>query len=157
MARQVDREVILGFVAEARDYLPLILQGIESYSPALPAERLEEAHRLVHTIKGSASMVGLSSLSHVAFKLEAALEELASVALTAAHNAGSILRQLLGLVEAFVDAIDQGEDLGLVVLAEAERLDNKLRGLPEQDAPVVVAAPIPAPPVVKSWPKIELP
>ncbi|HMF12857.1 MAG TPA: Hpt domain-containing protein, partial [Gemmataceae bacterium] len=102
MARQVDREVILGFVAEARDYLPLVLQGIERYSPALPAEGLEEAHRLVHTIKGSASMVGLSSLSHVAFKLEGALEELASGALTPATDAGPILRQLLGLVEAFV-------------------------------------------------------
>jgi chemosensory pili system protein ChpA (sensor histidine kinase/response regulator) len=76
MARQADPEVLAGFLEEARGYLPQIRQGIEAYR-ADPAqlESLREAYRQAHIIKGAAAMVGLADLSHIAFHLEAALDD----------------------------------------------------------------------------------
>ncbi|OAI54586.1 hypothetical protein AYO44_03325 [Planctomycetaceae bacterium SCGC AG-212-F19] len=71
MHRQVDPEVVAGFLAEARSYLPAIQLG-----SADAAQPPEEAYRLVHTIKGGGAMVGLDALSDIAGCLEAALEQL---------------------------------------------------------------------------------
>lgn len=67
---RIDPELLSGFVAEARSYLPRILKGVE----ALTTESLGEARRLVHSIKGAASMLGLAKLSELAYGLEQALE-----------------------------------------------------------------------------------
>lgn len=71
MHRQVEPEVVAGFLAEAQAYLPAVRQSIAD--PALPPE---EAFRYVHTIKGAAAMVGLDALSDIAGCVEAALEQL---------------------------------------------------------------------------------
>jgi chemosensory pili system protein ChpA (sensor histidine kinase/response regulator) len=76
MTRNVDPEVLLGFVEEARGYLLPIRQGIDAFSAAPEqAAHLEEAHRLVHTIRGTSAMVGLSALSEAATAFETLLEE----------------------------------------------------------------------------------
>ena len=40
------------------------------------SEALEESHRLVHTIKGASSLVGLNGLSHIASQMEEYLEDI---------------------------------------------------------------------------------
>jgi chemosensory pili system protein ChpA (sensor histidine kinase/response regulator) len=79
MTRHVDPEVLLGFVEEARGYLLPIRQGIDAFT-ADPAQaaHLEEAYRLVHTIRGASAMVGLAALSEAATGFEALLEECVS-------------------------------------------------------------------------------
>src|SRR5262245_19314428 len=91
MARKVDKETMLSFVEEVNGYLPKILDCIDEYKRDRNSlESLEEAHRLFHTIKGAASMLGLSALSHIAYCAEEALEEVAAEQL-------EFSQQLIGL------------------------------------------------------------
>jgi chemosensory pili system protein ChpA (sensor histidine kinase/response regulator) len=79
MTRHVDPEVLSGFVAEARGYLLPIRQGIDAFTADTSvATHLEEAYRLVHTIRGASAMVGLTSLSERATAFESLLEDLLS-------------------------------------------------------------------------------
>ena len=72
-------EIIKGFLEEVLSYIPSLSQGMESLEKR-PDQRevLEEVHRLVHTIKGAASMVGVVGLSHIAFQMEEAVEDIMS-------------------------------------------------------------------------------
>ena len=72
----VDNEILQGFYQEARGYIPDIRSGMKALKSA-PRDReaAAEVHRLVHSIKGAASMVGLSTLSHIAYLAEEAIEE----------------------------------------------------------------------------------
>ncbi len=76
MSRQIDREILIGFLEEAMGYLPAIRQGIEEYIADHNTNSIQSAHRLTHTIKGAASMVGFADLSHVAHSIEEKLEEI---------------------------------------------------------------------------------
>ncbi len=81
----IDPELLAGFVDEAKSYLPQIAAGIEAarrQAAARPGQvlaghgSLGEAHRLAHSIKGAASMVGLPALGEMAGRLEERLETL---------------------------------------------------------------------------------
>jgi chemotaxis protein histidine kinase CheA len=103
MARQIDPEVLAGFVAEAKGYLPQIIQGIEAFrADSSCLEALEEAYRHVHTISGGAAMVGFSGLSHLAHELELTLEELTLQQLTPKHDTGTLLHEIVGLIENYL-------------------------------------------------------
>ncbi len=76
MVRRVSKEVLDGFFSEVSSYLPRIrnsLGGVGSSPPAIDA--LEEAYRLMHSIKGTASMVDLQEMSRVAGSAEEVLDE----------------------------------------------------------------------------------
>ncbi len=75
--------VISGFFEEVNTYLPTLFKGVSSLKTN-PHQKdlLEEIHRLVHTIKGAASMVGITGLSCIAFEMEETLEEIISGRLT---------------------------------------------------------------------------
>ena len=74
MAKKIDREILIGFLEEAMGYLPAIRQGLEEYlTDRNRADSLEQAHRLMHTIKGASSMVGFAELSHIAHSVEETL------------------------------------------------------------------------------------
>ena len=81
MAQPMDRPVNPGvtsaFIAEAMSYLPQILEALEvaGQGPANPAG-LEDAYRLVHTIRGASSLVGFASISDRAAAVETALEQI---------------------------------------------------------------------------------
>ncbi len=95
-----DEEILVGFFEEATDYLPAIRKGLAEFrrTPTAP-DVLEEAHRLVHTIKGASAMVGLAEFSHVAYHLEEVLERLA-------HEPDSGTPELLAGMERVVDDIE---------------------------------------------------
>ncbi len=68
-------EMIKDFIEEVGSYIPTLINGLESLKKeAGQSEALEESHRLVHTIKGASSLVGLNGLSHIAFQMEEYLE-----------------------------------------------------------------------------------
>ncbi|MCA9968015.1 MAG: Hpt domain-containing protein, partial [Anaerolineales bacterium] len=76
MARQVDHEVLSGFIEEAQSYLPTVREGIRRFQQdRTKTADLEDARRYVHTVKGAASMVGLNGLSHIAYFMEDSMEE----------------------------------------------------------------------------------
>ncbi len=69
-------EMIKEFIEEVESYIPTLINGLASLKKeAQQSEALEESHRLVHTIKGASSLVGLNGLSHIAFRMEEYLED----------------------------------------------------------------------------------
>jgi len=134
MARQIDPEVLAGFVAEAKGYLPQIIQGIEAFrADSSCLEALEEAYRHVHTISGAAAMVGFSGLSHLAHELELTLEELTLQQLTPKHDTGRVLHEIVGLIENYLDSSLPGPPEELARLIEAARVCRMMRGLPDEE------------------------
>ena len=54
-------EMIKEFIEEVKSYIPPLMQGIETLKERPERkEVLEEIYRMVHTIKGATSMVGIS-------------------------------------------------------------------------------------------------
>src|ERR687886_273351 len=115
VAVELPPEVIAGFVAEARSYLPAIRQSLESVSNAA---KLDEAYRYAHTIKSSAAMMGQIALSQVAELLEGDLEgfQLGEPALPA-HLAqlGRSLDRVAQLLDA---AAGETVDIDAIIAAE---------------------------------------
>jgi len=76
MSTSPKREMIGSFFEEVESYIPSLNSGIESLKAnSEQPEILEETHRLVHTIKGAAAMIGVSGLSHIASQMEEALDD----------------------------------------------------------------------------------
>jgi chemosensory pili system protein ChpA (sensor histidine kinase/response regulator) len=69
-------EMIRDFMDEVGSYIPTLIDGLKSLKiEPEQSEVLQESHRLVHTIKGASSLVGLHGLSHIAFQMEEYLED----------------------------------------------------------------------------------
>ena len=76
MARPPKTEMITDFIEEVKSYIPSLIGGLESLEKSPDrSEALDETYRLVHTVKGASSMVGLSGLSQIAFQMEEYLED----------------------------------------------------------------------------------
>jgi chemosensory pili system protein ChpA (sensor histidine kinase/response regulator) len=97
MDKRLDPELLAGFHREVDGYLPVISQGIEAFSRLGDRESLVEPHRLVHSIKGTASLLGLSELAQTAGQGEETLERLMGAAGAAA--VASVLAEVWTLVE----------------------------------------------------------
>jgi chemosensory pili system protein ChpA (sensor histidine kinase/response regulator) len=147
MQRQVDREVLLGFVEEAKSYLTTIRQGIQAWRDR-PEERdaLAEAHRHVHTIKGASSMVGFNPLSHMAYQLEETLEEIMAGAIPAHEATFSFLHHGVDLIEKCLENVGNDQGLEDALVQDMSRSYRRLRGLPE-DAPIPEVKKTAPPPV----------
>ena len=106
MTRKVDEKVLLGFIEEAKGYLPSILQGIETFRTE-PSQTnvLEEAHRHIHTIKGASSMVGLTALSHVAFDLEQIFADIVDGYMVVIDEDFSLFREAILKIELYLDGV----------------------------------------------------
>jgi len=107
MAMNVDKAILLGFIEEARTYLPSIKAGIATYlTDKSKIEEIENAYRQTHTIKGASSMVGLSELSEVAAGVENVLEEYALVQGTLSQETAAFLWNELENISAMLKAIE---------------------------------------------------
>lgn len=134
MTAPIDRELLAGFVAEVRGYLPRIREGIDAWRRGAPAdEALEEAHRFTHSIKGAAAMIGLGVLSQIANLLEEALEEAASGGVASGGEAASALGAGVAGIESYLEGLVGGRPADRAHLAEAVRAFRRLRGAPEGD------------------------
>lgn len=95
--RRLDPELLAGFHQEVDGYLPVISQGLAAFSRLGDPDSLVEPHRLVHTIKGTASLLGLTELTETAGQGEEAFERLMGAAGSAA--AAGILAEVWAIVE----------------------------------------------------------
>jgi len=76
MHSYVDKDILMDFQEEVEEYLPEIrtrLQVLEA--DPTTAEPLQELHRLFHSIKGAAAMVGFDELSKTAAATEQCIED----------------------------------------------------------------------------------
>ncbi|MBC7797577.1 MAG: response regulator [Pyrinomonadaceae bacterium] len=72
----VENSILLGFIEEAQNYLPVVRNGIvEFQGDESKQDELMNAYRHLHTIKGAALMIGLPDLSELAGHLENVLEK----------------------------------------------------------------------------------
>ncbi|HEU4391431.1 MAG TPA: Hpt domain-containing protein, partial [Blastocatellia bacterium] len=141
MGRQIDREVLVGFIAESKGYLPEILRGIEEFrADATMVARLEESHRHIHTIKGASSMVGLSVLSHVAYQFEEALEDLAGGRILITDESLILIVNTLAQIEGYLDGVLCGMHQDRPFFVDATRAIRSLRGLPPEDEEATLAS-----------------
>ena len=139
MSRHVDREVLIGFIEEVKGYLPLVLRGIEAFrvDPS-EVEKIEEAHRYIHTIKGASSMVGFSSLSHIAYQFEECLEDVAAGRLSLTSESIVLFVNLLAEIEQYLDSALEDTKHDASLLIEATRTIRRLRSLPESEDDAVL-------------------
>jgi|GEM_PF-486191 len=112
-------EISASFVAEARGYLPAILEGL--MAPAAP-DRLAEAYRLAHTIRSSAAMLGFTGLSQIAELLEGDLEDL-QAGLPAAPGTLAQLERSVGRIGRLLDAV-AGEPVDIEAILADEVADR---------------------------------
>lgn len=135
MTRIVDREVLVGFIDEAKSYLPAILQGMAAYQADNTAlDGLEVAHRHIHTIKGASSMVGLAGLSHMAYYVEETLEEVGAGHFDLSGETERFMRQTLDAIETYLDTILAGTLQEKPLVTAVVKSYRRLHNLPaEQD------------------------
>jgi len=129
----IDREILFGFVEEARGYLPRILAGVDALvrDPDATAP-LEEAHRLMHSIKGASSMVGLAPLSHMAYYAEEALEQAATARPETMEDLAAVTRLAVERIGFYLDQVArEGVEAG-PLLADVVRAFRRYRGLPAE-------------------------
>ncbi len=140
MSGNIDKEVLLGFIEEAQSYLPAIRQGLTAYqADPTHLDRLEEAHRHAHTIKGASSMVGLAGLSHMAYFIEETLEAIGSNELSMNDEVELWLEQILVQIENYLDDARHDNLHEAPLLAEITLAYRRLRGWPVEDDEVAVA------------------
>jgi chemosensory pili system protein ChpA (sensor histidine kinase/response regulator) len=105
MTRNVDEQVLQGFIDEAKSYLPSVRDGIQAFQSNPEAlELLEEAYRYMHTIKGASSMVGLNGLSQSADSMEQILDELLAGHLVMSDEGLELLLEAVSVVEKYLDS-----------------------------------------------------
>lgn len=135
MARPIDPEILVGFLAEVRGYLPRIasvLAAARDTSPDLPSEPriFAEPYRLMHSIKGASSMIGLAGLSHVAFYAEQVLDELQMGERSLDEPLSALLGTMLDRIDACLAGIGRGNVDSHDMLAATVADFRRWRGLP---------------------------
>ncbi len=122
-------ELLTGFSAEVKSYLPKIQAALEEYQRRpQQTELLTEAQRHVRTLKGAAAVVGLTPLGDIAISFA---EILARLAPGQAPFSGAVLgalNQLLIQLDHYLDASVAGAQDPPVELAQALRALRNLTG-----------------------------
>jgi chemosensory pili system protein ChpA (sensor histidine kinase/response regulator) len=132
MAKTIDRELLSGFTGEVKSNLPRIRRSFAMLAAdPTRVDRLEEAHRLVHSIKGAASMLGLSALGHIAFLEEETIEQVASAQVEWTASVLEGLEHVLSLIENYLDALNADTLHERPILTDAVKTLRRLQGQPE--------------------------
>lgn len=136
MSRPPKVEVVKEFIEEVESYIPSLIDGLESLKQAPDQkEVLEETHRLVHTIKGASSMVGLVGLSHIAFQMEEYLDEIISGTQEFTKASFNTMHKTIQLFQEYCRRYLNGGVATRSMLQEAATAFRQVRGLSsEEDA-----------------------
>ncbi len=130
------------FAEEASDHLDAIGAALSRMGRSPTRAELEEMLRKAHTLKGSASTVGLHRIGEAAHRLEELLIELREEKRVADDALLDRLLAAVDLLRAMVGA--EGSDATIAELLE--RFTATLRGLPEAGVPTLRPDPPPGPP-----------
>lgn len=134
MVKKIDPEMLIGFIEEAHSYLPKALDCIEKFKKdPKQLKELREAHRIFHTIKGAAAMVGLAALSHIAYFAEETLEDVESGELVFNQNVVELLISVVSQIEHYLEGLLSGALDEQAILIEIIKTFRRLKGLPEAE------------------------
>src|SRR5262249_43312810 len=105
MTRRLEAAAVEAFTAELRHNVPLILAALDA-SEQHPIDPVpaQEAYRLIHALKGAASMVGLAALSHLLNLAEERLERSVDAGTPLPADSVTLLRASMGRFADYVDA-----------------------------------------------------
>jgi chemosensory pili system protein ChpA (sensor histidine kinase/response regulator) len=108
----LDAATAAAFTDEFRHSLPAIATALD----AAARDRHEragarEAHRLIHALKGAASMMGLAAFGYLLNAVEERLERAIAKSGAIADDTLAITRQALPLLQAYMDAVLSGESV----------------------------------------------
>ena len=122
----MSREAIESFVDEIRDELPRMRRAF-AIIHAWPDDQAArwEAHRLTHSIKGAAALVGTHTLGEIAERQETLLELLIDGRLSMNDGLRDTLERLADLVECYADSLQAGTVPEQRLLAEAIELSGR--------------------------------
>ena len=122
----MSREAIESFVDEIRDELPRMRRAFAHIHAWPDDDRARrEAHRLTHSIKGTAALVGTHTLSEIAERQETLLEQLIDGRLSMNDGLRDTLERLADLVECYADSLQAGTVPEQRLLAEAIELSSR--------------------------------
>jgi len=132
-------EMIKGFIEEVKSYIPSLIQGIETLKEKPDhKEVLQEIHRMVHTIKGASSMVGILGLSHIACQMEEALDDVISGKLELTEKAFTVMSNTVVIFKEYCEKLFDGGVDSHIMLKETITAFRRLRELsPDEDEDVV--------------------
>ena len=147
MARTISPEMLDGFLSEARGYLADIAPVIRA-PQAADTDAMELAYRRSHTIKGSASMLGLSSLSHVANVQEQVLEALREGQLSFTDEISGLLIRTFTGIAMCLDGVNKPEFDAAPLLTDVVTASRRIFGLPETEDARVLTELLPSKPTV---------
>lgn len=128
-------EMIKGFIEEVKSYIPSLIQGLETLKEK-PERKdvLEEIHRMVHTIKGASSMVGILGLSHIASQMEEALDDVISGKLELTEKAFIVMSKTIDIFKEYCEKLFNGGVDSHIMLKKTIAAFRRLRGLsPDED------------------------
>ena len=132
-------EMIKGFIEEVKSYIPSLMQGIETLQDSPESkEVLEEIYRMVHTIKGASSMVGVTGLSLIASQMEEALDDVISGKIELNAKAFMVMSNTVVIFQEYCERLFDGGVDSHVLLKETITAFRRLRGLfPDEDKVVI--------------------
>jgi len=127
-------EMIKNFFEEVGSYIPTLIDGLESLkNEPGQSEALEESHRLVHTIKGASSLVGLTGLSLIAFYMEEYLEDIIAGKQEFSDNAFNTMQNTVELFREYCRGYMNGGAASRAMLKETAISFRRTRGLSPED------------------------
>ena len=134
MSRPCKAEMIKGFIEEVKSYIPSLTSGLDSLKAASDnGEVLEETHRLVHTVKGASSMVGLAGLSQIAFQMEEYLDDIIAGELEFSDEAFNAMYKTVDLFQEYCRGYMDGGVASRTMLKETVLAFRRVRELAFED------------------------
>ncbi len=104
----IDKDLVQGFLEETKGYIPQVKVAIDTYEDTEQGhESLEEAYRFMHTIKGAASMLGMSALSNVAHHVEEVVDDIRNDKIELTPNTVFFLRNAVDQMENYVETVSE--------------------------------------------------
>jgi chemotaxis protein histidine kinase CheA len=110
ITRPLDVAAIAAYSDEVGTSVPAILEAIaKTRRDPADTEALREAFRLIHALKGAASMVGLPALSHLLNEAEELLDKPVTEGLPLDDEAITLLQATVPAFGSYVEAARRGE------------------------------------------------
>ncbi|XOF34377.1 MAG: Hpt domain-containing protein [Candidatus Electrothrix sp. YB6] len=127
-------DIVDSFLEEVEGYLPDMRRCLQSLQQNRQhRQALAEFHRIAHTIKGAAAMVGLDDLSGIGELLEKVMENVLASALSLDDELLTLLEEATGHIERYCMAQREGDtDPGLLPQEIEEEFRKKLGDLPSE-------------------------
>jgi chemosensory pili system protein ChpA (sensor histidine kinase/response regulator) len=122
------QERIMGyFIEEARDHLNTIEQGLLSLQTTIEdPDLVNELFRAAHSVKGGAAMLGLTSIQHIAHRLEDNFKILQEGKIQVDQELESVFLRVFDVLQELLEKLSSSagipEDFAAIMLEEVEPL-----------------------------------